>query len=387
MLLLLGIAAGPTSAPTTAPMLSDPTAAGRAALDRIRKKMFLPASQLYAQAIHPDDSTFAPEPSDCWSAGVQLTALTAAARVDPRTYLAPLRDYVAALHRAYWCVDHGIGGYNCFPASNPPDRYYDDNAWIALGLIEAYEVTHDPQDLQQAELTLHFVLSGEDPRLGGGVFWRERDRATKNTCSNAPAVAAALRVYRYTHDPTLLATARRIYRWTVQHLQDQHDGLYFDGLALDGTLHKKKWSYNTALMIRSGCLLARATGDPGYLRDAERSAASAVARWVDPATGVIHDPSYFAHLLAESLLDLSGQDHDPRWAAVDRRAIRVLATAGCDPNGFYPERWDGRLSGPLPVVRLINQASAARAFFRAAWDDPSLSPRPGPAVVEQHHDQ
>jgi hypothetical protein len=373
LLALVCAGAGPTSAPT----FDDAAAAahGMATLELIRQRMTLPdGSGLFAQEIHPADPSFKLTGADCWSAGVQLTALTAAARLDPQKYQPQVRRLVDALNEHYWSDTNGIGGYDDGPHPKPPDRYYDDNAWVVLGLIEAYEVGHDPKDLDRASATLRYVLSGEDDQLGGGLYWRELAKESKNTCSNAPGIAAALRVYTYTHDRSQLDAAIRLYRWTVKHLRDDRDYLYYDNLTLAGHLSDKKWSYNTALMIRSGCLLYDVTGDATYLHDAEHSAASAVAKWVDPATGTFADPSYFAHLLADALLDLSARDHDPRWAAIDHQAIAWVWANLRDPAGFFPERWGRRLHGPVRIARLINQASAARAFLRAAWPDAPPSP-------------
>ena len=365
-------AAGPTSSPA----FDRATTArhGMDALNLIRQRMALPDRGLYAQDVHPADPAYHPVAADCWSAGVMLTALTAGARLAPDTYTADVRRFVDALNNEYWSESNGIGGYDDGPHPKPPDRYYDDNAWIALGLVEAYEVTHEQRDLDRAAATLRYVLSGEDDKLGGGLYWRENQKESKNTCGNAPGIAAAVRVYTYTHDKSQLAAAVRLYKWTVTHLRDDRDGLYFDNLRIDGKRSDRKWTYNTALMIRSGCLLHDATGDAAYLRDAQRSAAAAVAKWVDPATGTIADPSYFAHLLAESLLDLSARDGDPKWAAVDHRTADSVWATERDPAGSYPERWGRPQRGPVRVARLINQASAARLLLRAAWPDGAAVP-------------
>ena len=368
VLVLIGLAAGPA----TEPAFDRPAAAahGTATLDLIDQRLAIADGRnLYAQEIRPADPAFHPVAADCWSVGVQLTALTAGARLDPGRYRAGVRRFVDALNDQYWSDFAGIGGYDDGPHPKPPDRYYDDNAWIALGLVEAYEVTHEQKDLDRAAATLRYVLSGEDDKLGGGLYWRELKKESKNTCGNAPGIAAAVRVYTYTHDKSQLDTAVRLYKWTVKNLRDERDGLYYDNLSLTGQLGDHKFTYNTALMIRSGCLLYDATGDAAYLRDAQRSAAAAVARWVDSATGTIADPSYFAHLLAESLLELSARDHDPKWAAADHAAVARVWSAERDPDGFFPEKWDRPQRRPVKVVRLINQASAARLLLRAAWPE------------------
>jgi rhamnogalacturonyl hydrolase YesR len=369
-----------TAGPTSEPAFNAAAAAtkGMAALDLIEERLPLRGGNgLFAEDIHPAESAYKPTPAFCWSVGVQLTALTAAARFDPDKYLPAVSQCVDALDQ-YWSEKNGIGGYDDGPHPRPPDRYYDDNAWIALGLVEAYEVGHEQKYLDRAVETLKFVLSGEDSKLDGGLYWREIQKETKNTCSNAPGVAAALRVYSYTHDPAQLAAGVRLYAWTTKHLRDDTDSLYYDNVDLAGHISKSKWSYNTALMIRSGCLLYQATGDATYLHDAQRSAASAAAKWFNAATGASNDPSYFIHLLAEALLDLSACDHDPRWSAVDHKTVDWVETHLADPSGAFPERWGRPTHGPIEVVRLINQASAARAMLRAARPDDATTAQAAP---------
>jgi rhamnogalacturonyl hydrolase YesR len=355
-----------------APAFDSKTSAdhGRDVLDRIVQQMARPGSDIYQQEIKPADAAFKPGPDDCWAAGVQLTALTAAAKVDPDKYLPALKRYTLGLD-TFRATINGVEGYDDGPHPKPPDRYYDDNAWIALGMIEAYEITHEPKDLERAKVALGLTLSGEDEKLGGGLYWRESAKESKNTCGNAPAIVAAVRMWQVTHDGKMLATAVRLYKWTRATLLDGSDQLYFDNVRLDGKIAHKKWTYNSALMIRAGCVLYSATNDKQYLDDAEKTAAAAVKGWCDPETGAIDDPACFAHLLAESLLELTARDHDPRWAEADHRAIAFLWAQVRDNNGFYPERWNTGGHGLVADVRLIDQASAARAYFRAAWAGPA----------------
>ena len=347
----------------------DPNAAeihGRDTIDLIRKTMPLPGTDLYAQEIKPAEKDFKLAPDDCWAAGVQLSALTAAARVDPDRYLTDVKKFAAGLD-TFRSTVNGIDGYDDGPHPKPPDRFYDDNAWIALAMTEAYELTHDPKDLDRAKVALTFTLSGEDDKLGGGLYWRELAKESKNTCGNAPAIVAAVRIFTITHDPKLLETAVRLYKWTRAKLLDNRDGLYFDNINLAGKIAHKKWTYNSALMIRAGAVLFDATGDKTYLADAEQTAAAAVGKWCDPATGAIRDPACFAHLLAESFLELSARDHDTKWADADHRAVDYLWNQNRDPAGYFPEHWDTHPDAPVADVRLIDQASAGRAFLRAAW--------------------
>src|SRR5579884_1933933 len=71
------------------------------------------------------------------------------------------------------------------------DRYYDDNAWIGLALIQLERMRPDSGWLGRAGELYDFAASGWD-EADGGVFWVEQGRGTgvrnhdRNTVSNGP---------------------------------------------------------------------------------------------------------------------------------------------------------------------------------------------------------
>lgn len=298
----------------------------------------------------------------CWPAAVQLSALAAAARVDDR-WAIPLADYAVALD-AHVCTFNGIVGYDASPNPQQPDRYYDDNAWMALALLETYSLTRDPEHLRRAKCALDFVLSGEDKSLGGGIYWHEQSRQTKNTCSNAPAVVACLRMARATGDARYSAAAIRLYEWTRHRLRD-NDGLYFDYISSAGEINPTKFSYNSAMMVMANCELFDATQQLSYLDDARTTAKAAITRWIDPMTGVIIDDVPFASLLVESLLELYRRDGDRRWRTIANTAVDHCRTRNVDRRGWHPNRWDMQPRRPVDPARLIDQSAAARAMLMA----------------------
>jgi uncharacterized protein YyaL (SSP411 family) len=336
---------------------------GEAALALIDQHLWMANRGLYGEKV----SRGPLEPAYMWSCGVQLSALNAAARLDRNVYSKRLIDYAGAL-QVYWKEHDGISGYDVLPAPTPPDRYYDDNAWIALGIIELYELTGEQRWLDRAEETLRFVYSGEDGKLGGGLYWRERERTSKNTCTNAPAIVGALRLYQLKGDAEWLSAANRINAWTTNHLQDA-DGLYLDNIRVggeqEGEIDRRKFTYNTALMIRANVLFYDTTGEARWLAEAQRLARAAEAHWIDPGTGTIRDGGRFAHLLVDALLALHAADGDPHWLEISQRSLGYLHEHLRDDAGKYSGRWD-RPAGRRRGMELLDQASAARAFLAVA---------------------
>jgi uncharacterized protein YyaL (SSP411 family) len=346
-------------------------------MEQINKEFYDPQTGQYADVAHRSGKQEGI--TMCWGAGVQLSALVAAAKVD-RSYLPKACAYANALN-ANWTKANGIGGYNPLPGKidSPSDRYYDDNEWIILSMVDLYVISGQRAFLEKAEATAAFVLSGEDSQLGGGIYWHEPKRESKNACSNAPAVAALLRLYQATGKKLYFDAALRLYSWTTAHLQDPTDGLYWDNIKLDGRIDKWKLSYNTALMIRSDLLFYTLTKRSDYLAEAKRLGEASVRCWVDPENGVIKGAGKFSHLLLDAFIDLRAADPgNPLWAATIERCVVCVHDHLKDPAGHYPEAWDHPLPPEgLEKWTLIDQASAARVYWAAAAVAPVHPNLPG----------
>jgi hypothetical protein len=351
------LALTPPRAPT--PSVTDLEAWGREALARLREDLYLPGEGLYADSYQVGQGRS--HPAFMWGCGVLHSALNGAAASDHE--LRPwVTEYAEAIG-AYWNDSGPVPGFDVLPCPKPVDRYYDDNAWVVIALAATYGLTGDKEHLRLAEDTMAYVLSGEDEVLGGGIYWRESDKASKNTCSNAPAAVASYELYRATGDEKYGVAGDRILDWLMPRLQDPDDHLMWDKQKLDGSIERTKWSYNTALTLRALHLRAELRGGPRYDEEALAMADAAVARWFDSDTGAVRDGACFAHLLAEALLVVGGSE---AYDGPVLRALAFLHSRVRDPEGRYPERWDTPTTEPLTRVRLTDQASAVRAYYVAA---------------------
>ncbi|MFI5385281.1 MAG: glycoside hydrolase family 76 protein [Fimbriimonadales bacterium] len=158
---------------------------GTRLIESIEKRYWPIEGKQYSESI-----TAAGEPGKApaftWDLAVYLSAAAAGCSLDAKKYGALCEKILDSL-KPYGCNRNGVWGYSDLPVHGPQsDRYYDDNEWLVLAELEAYEATHRKRFLDEAERTFQFVMSGESGDLGGGIFWRENDRKSKNTCSNAP---------------------------------------------------------------------------------------------------------------------------------------------------------------------------------------------------------
>jgi hypothetical protein len=334
---------------------------GSETLETIRRDFYMPKRRLYGDSVTPGKRPT--QVAFNWGCGVMLSALAAGSRTDPK-YDPWLREF-ADRTRAYWNTKPPVAGYDVLPAPKPVDRYYDDNAWMAMALVETYERLGDRKYLDWARETLTYVLSGEDEKLGGGIYWKEDGKTSKNTCSNAPSAAACLAVYKHTHEPALLAKARDLYAWTRRNLMDPSDHLMWDSINLSGKKDLTKWSYNTALMIRTASGLYEQSKLPSYRDDALAFERASKERWL--RDGRLHDVGRFAHLLLESWLFRREAIPDEGVSLEDLvPPLTYLHEQARSAAGHYPDSWSGGPPKPDQKVELIDQASFARACFMLA---------------------
>ncbi len=346
---------------------------GTETLRLIRDRFWSQKYGLYTEhALMPDGRHWrGSHPSFTWGVGVQLSALNAAARVDPKRYVNQAMAYADAIE-VYWLDANGVAGFDVQPGPKEADRYYDDNAWLVLALLELFEISHERKYLDRAVATFDFVMSGKDDKLGGGLYWREQEKKTKNTCTNAPAIVSALRLHQLTHEKSYLDTAKQLYLWTGQHLQDT-DGLFWDNIDLEGKIDRRKYSYNSALMIRANLLFHELSGADNYLTEAERIANSARAAWIRDE-GAVDDSGRFAHLLLEAFLALDEHHQDGSWGQVVVRSVIYLHDQVRDADGIYGSHWIASQRRSPRKISLLDQASAARIYWLAAAHFSSEAP-------------
>jgi rhamnogalacturonyl hydrolase YesR len=315
----------------------------REVTEHIQKNFFDPRSGLYLR------SEAERRPDYVWLQGVQFSNLVAAARVEPDTYGPLLRDYFKALDQ-YWDSKVEIPGYEAAPTrGNGHDKYYDDNAWLVITFLEAYETNRDPRFLDRAGETLKFVLSGWDEESGGGIWWHQGHKdGTKNSCSNGPAAVGCLRLARFREQDaaSLVDRARKIVAWTRGALQSE-DGLFDDRrVVATGEVKRGKLTYNSALMLRALLGLYRATGEREYLDEARRIGKA--ADWfLDEKTGVYRDAVRYSHFMIEADLELY------RTTKEDYLIQRARKNA----DALY-DRWKAK-----PPADLISNAGIGRVLW------------------------
>ncbi|HLI39990.1 MAG TPA: glycoside hydrolase family 76 protein [Streptosporangiaceae bacterium] len=246
--------------------------------------------------------------------------------------------------------------------------FYDDNAWVALDELYAYGLTRRTGDLRTAEGIFRFVVSGWDTSPAtscpGGVFWEDVAGSPRNTISNAPNAEAGLLIYLDTGQSYYLRWARKMYDWVRGCLRNP-DGMYYDHINPDGTINTALWSYNQGTMIGAGALLYQATGNRGYLRQAEQTASASVSYYGGDGN-LYHQPEVFDAIFFRNLWYLAGITHNP--------AYRQMTASYAETAWRQDRQATGLFSDPDPSggEDLVNQTAPMVEIYALLAGSPPM---------------
>jgi rhamnogalacturonyl hydrolase YesR len=259
----------------------------------------------------------------------------------------------------YYDTRQPAPGYASYP---PPlgggDRFYDDNQWIGIALMDGYFRKKDPVYLQKSIEIYRYMMTAYDTASGGGLYWQEGKLNSKNTCSNGPGVILALQLYKATKQKSYLDTALLLYNWVNKNLKDT-DGLYFDNIRIPGgRIDQRKYSYNTGTMMQSAVYLYELTGSKQYLQEAIDVAKAAEKYFY--GTGKLRDGYWFNAVL------LRGYQHLLQHTS-DLSFVRSFAT--CINYALQNNRNSESLmvGNNNRTVDMVNQAGMLEILARLTY--------------------
>lgn len=232
-------------------------------------------------------------------------------------------------------------------------RFYDDNQWIGITYMDAYNRTNDSLYLNLATEIYGFMMTGFDTLAGGGLYWKEFDETTKNTCSNGPGILLALQLYNATHQNNYLDTAILLYEWVNNKLKSP-DGLFFDHIKLPSReIDKRKYTYNTGTMLQSNVLLYKITNNKKYLNAAQQQAAASLKFFYKK--NLFPDNYWFNAVLFRGYMELYKVDKRKKYIAAFKSYANQVWNKQRDTNNFI---------GTENIKTLIDQAAYVEIIAR-----------------------
>lgn len=256
------------------------------------------------------------------------------------------------------------------PAS---DRFYDDNVWLGIDFTDTYQMTQEQKYLDKAQLIWKFIESGTDSILGGGIYWCEQKKESKNTCSNAPGSVLALKLFKATNDSSYFEKGKKLYEWTQRNLQDSADYLYFDNIRLDGKIGKAKFAYNSGQMMQSAALLYQLTKNPIYLKDAQNIARECFNYFFADFTPATNEETFrmlkkgdiwFTAVMLRGFIELYQIDKDKTYINAFNKSLSYAWDNARDENGLFNTDLSGKSKDQKKW--LLTQAAMVEMYSRLA---------------------
>ncbi len=256
------------------------------------------------------------------------------------------------------------------PAS---DRFYDDNVWLGIDFTDTYQMTQEQKYLDKAQLIWKFIESGTDSILGGGIYWCEQKKESKNTCSNAPGSVLALKLFKATNDSSYFEKGKKLYEWTQRNLQDSADYLYFDNIRLDGKIGKAKFAYNSGQMMQSAALLYQLTKNPIYLKDAQNIAKECFNYFFTDFTPATNEEAFrmlkkgdiwFTAVMLRGFIELYQIDKDKTYINAFNKSLSYAWDNARDEKGLFNTDLTGKSKDERKW--LLTQAAMVEMYARLA---------------------
>ncbi|MDF2192581.1 glycoside hydrolase family 76 protein [Paraflavitalea sp. CAU 1676] len=150
------------------------------------------------------------------------------------------------------------------------NNFYDDMEWMALACLRAYAATNDAKFKTLAESLWTTIKGGWTTVNGGGIMWEKNSPASKNACSNGPAIILAVRLYKLNGKQDDLDWAKKIYTWQRANLVEAARGIVWDGF---GNFNEGMvLTYNQGTWLGGALELYTITNDEQMRKDAIRTA-------------------------------------------------------------------------------------------------------------------
>lgn len=250
------------------------------------------------------------------------------------------------------------------------DKFYDDNEWLGLEFLDAYRTLHLPVYLDQAKEMFRFAISGWSEELGGGIYWKQNDKSTRNTCSNGPAAVLALCLYQETKDVSYLDWAKKIMQW-LKPLKSPDTGVYWDHITQDGMIDKRTYTYNIGTPLHANVLLYAITGEADYLEEARALAAAGYTFFArDDSSGerIYPETPWFNAVLLRGYIALFEVDptRDPQYIHSMQKSLDYAWEHARAADGSFSNDWTGRSGMTSNVRALIDQGAMVELYARLA---------------------
>jgi len=259
--------------------------------------------------------------------------------------------------KLYW--NKYLNGYDPYPGDDYPaaQAWFDDNGWLGLAFMDAYQATGERRWVSDAQRALSFIAangwSGGGP--GGGMWWNTQHQQKSGEALAADSLLAIL-LYDANHDGSDLRDAQEWIDWA-----NQFD-VGFRGLYDSQGPRSSIIDYVEAPLIYGQYLLCQALHRQDYCNHAAAQA-STLSRVYGTAYNLapLYDSIFFQWMMAYD--KATGQTH---WIGVaEQNASAAMSHATIGDGLWLGSWWGGAIHDPNTQPGMFRTMAGTTSLY--AW--------------------
>lgn len=227
--------------------------------------------------------------TEFWDTAEILEAfLDAYEQTENKTYLS-YAEKIATIHfnaanaKVNWCANNAFN---------------DDIAWVCIGFTRLYNFTGNEKYLTIAKnnFDIMWARAYSPDVLGGGLWWKDDQKNTKNSCIQCPASIAACLIGKATKDDSYYEKAKEVMEWEFEVLFEEDTGKVYDCKQTNGNYNYWASTYNQGTFVGACTLLHEKYGDQKYLDYAVKAVEYGMTK-LDNKNGVLNGEASGADLI------------------------------------------------------------------------------------------
>jgi predicted alpha-1,6-mannanase (GH76 family) len=237
--------------------------------------------------------------------------------------------------------------------------YFDDETWMTLALMRAFDLTGEQIYLDRAKTIYEDIMAAWDTSCCGsylGGIWWNRQHTQKATASNAGPVIAGVRLTKRTGDAKYLDFAKQAYAFWFGNMVNPQSYAIYDHLTPAGQRAPGSLTYNHGIMIGAALELHAATGQAHFLQEAHGFGhyLATVATRPSSVGPLLHDGS-------------TCEGDCAAWKGIGYRYLADLFRKDTTHTDYR----DALVAGPKGIWTLARNADTN--FFSSDWAGPPPS--------------
>lgn len=280
---------------------------------------------------------------------------------------APSAGHLALVNRFARFSEHywngAIGGYAPYPddRGSNVEVWFDDNGWLGLAFVNAYQATHSPRYLYDAQRAFRFIATrGWDAAKGGGMWW-----TTRHPYHSGPALASdtllGILLYELDHESWQLEAAKTYVDWA--NANDDHDErqFYLEKPNNPGSVN----DYVQSPLIYAQYLLCKDGQGEGYCVHAARLAATLSEQKVTASGYRLNYGPQYDSIYLQWMMAYGQAVGDSYWTTLAQVNASAAAAHTAARGEWLGSWWGGRIHDPETHPGMFRTMASTTSLF--AW--------------------